>query len=103
MILEIRGMMKSRRLFTYPSKLCRENGVVPKGYCKGMMTLIELVVLCTPTYCRKQSVSLNTTKHEYIEKMRRKQVKIPQVMRNMIQKNYTNEDEYYTLIHFTIG
>ena len=58
--------MKSRRHFTYPSKIYRANGVVPKGYCKGMMTLIELVVLCTPTYCRKQSVSLNATKDEYI-------------------------------------
>ena len=58
--------MKSRRHFTYPSKICRENGVVPKGYCKGMMTLIELVVLHTPTYCRKQIVSLNATKDEYI-------------------------------------
>ena len=66
MILEIRSMMKSRRHFIYPSKICRGNGVVPKGYCKGMMTLIELVVLCTPTYCRKQSVSLNATKDEYI-------------------------------------
>ena len=66
MILEIRRMMKSRRHFIYPSKICRANGVVPKGYCKGMMTLIELVVLCTPTYYRKQSVSLNATKDEYI-------------------------------------
>ena len=41
--------------------------MVPKGYCKGMMTLIELVVLHTPIYCRKQSVSLNVTKNEYIE------------------------------------
>ena len=40
--------------------------MVPKRYCKGMMTLIELVVLCTPTYCRKKSVSINTTKDEYI-------------------------------------
>ena len=66
MVLRIRGMMKSRGHFTYPSKICRENGVVPKGYYKGMMTLIKLVVLRTPTYCRKQSVSLNTTKDEYI-------------------------------------
>ena len=66
MILEIRSMMKSRRHFSYPSKRCRENGVVPKGHCKGMMTLIELVVLCTPTYYRNQSVSLNATKDEYI-------------------------------------
>ena len=66
MIIEIRSMMNSRRHFTYSSKICRANGVVPKGYCKGMMTLIELVVLCTPTYCRKQSVSLNATKDEYI-------------------------------------
>ena len=58
--------MKSRRHFTYPSKICKENGVVPKGYCKGMMTLIELVVLCTPTYYRKKSVSLNAMKDEYI-------------------------------------
>ena len=58
--------MKYRIHFTYPSKICRENGVVPKGYCKGMMTLIELEVLCTPTYCRKQIVSLNATKDEYI-------------------------------------
>ena len=88
------------RHFTYPSKICKENGVVPKGYCKGM---IKLVVLCTLTYYRKRSVSLNTTKNEYITKMRRKQVNIPQVMRNMIQKNYTDEDEDYTLIHFIIG
>ena len=67
MILEFRSMMKSRRHFTYPSKICRENFVVRKGYCKGMMTLIELIVLCTPTYCRKKSVSLNATKDEYIE------------------------------------
>ena len=66
MILDIRSMMKSRRHFTYPSKICRANGVVPKGYYKGMMALIELVVLCTPTYCRKQSDSLNATKDEYI-------------------------------------
>ena len=66
MILKIIGMMKSRRHFTYPSKICRVNGVVPKGYFKDMMTLIELVVLHTPTYCRKQSASLNTTKDEYI-------------------------------------
>ena len=66
MILEIRGMMKSIRNFTYPSKICTENGVVPKGHCKGMMTLIELVVICTPTYCKKKSVSLNATKDEYI-------------------------------------
>ena len=59
-------MMKSIRHFTYPSKRCRENSVVPKGYCKGMMTLIELVVLCTPTYCRKQSASLDATKEDYI-------------------------------------
>ena len=54
-------MMNSRGHFTYPSKICKENGVVPKG--KGM---IDLVVLHTPTYCRRQSVSLNTTKDEYI-------------------------------------
>ena len=62
----IRSMMKSRRHFTYPSKRCSANSVVPKRNCKGMMTLIELVVLCTPTYCRKQSVSLNENKDEYI-------------------------------------
>ena len=67
MILDIRGMMKSRRHFTYPSKIYRENGVVPKGYCRDMMTLIELVVLQTPTYCINKSVSINTTKDEYIE------------------------------------
>ena len=66
MILEIRAMMKSIRHFTYPSKICRANGVVPKGYCKGMITLIEFAVLSTPTYCRKKSVSLNETKDEYI-------------------------------------
>ena len=60
-------MMKSIGHFTYPSKICRENGVLPKGYYKGMMTLIELAVLHTPIYCRKQSVSLNVTKNEYIE------------------------------------
>ena len=87
MILEIRIMMKSIRHFTYSSKICRENGVVPKGYCKGMN---ELVVLRPLTYCRKQSLSLNTTKNENIAKMRRKQVKIPQVMRNMIHNNYTD-------------
>ena len=59
-------MMKPREQFTHLSKICKANGVVPKGYCKGMMTLIELVVLCTPTYCRKQSVSINATKDEYI-------------------------------------
>ena len=59
-------MMKSRGHFTYPSKICRASGVVPKGYCKDMMTLIEFVVLRTPTYCRKQSVSLNATKDEYM-------------------------------------
>ena len=66
MILEIRSMMKSRKHFTYPSKICRENGVVPKGYYKGMMILIKLVVLCTPTYWKKKSVSLNATKDGYI-------------------------------------
>ena len=71
MILEIRSMMKSIRHFTYPSKICRENGVVPKGYYKGVMTLIELVVICTPTYCRKQIVSLNATKDEYIAAKRK--------------------------------
>ena len=67
MILGIRSMMKSSGQFPYPNKICRENGVVPKGYCKGMVTLIELVVLCTPKNCRKQSVSLNATMDEYIE------------------------------------
>ena len=38
MILEFRNMMKYIRNFMYPSKRCRENGVVPKGYYKGMMT-----------------------------------------------------------------
>ena len=66
MILEIRGMMKSKGYFPYLRKICRENGVVPKRHYKGMMILIKLVVLCTPTYCRKQSVSLNATKDEYI-------------------------------------
>ena len=66
MILEIRGMLKSRGHFTYPSKICRENGVVPKGYYKYMMNLIELVVLRTPTYCRNQNAPLNTTKDAYI-------------------------------------
>ena len=66
MVLRIRGMMISRGHFPYPSKICIENGVVPKGYYKGMMTLIKLVVLCTPTYCRKKSISLNETKDEYI-------------------------------------
>ena len=59
-------MMKSRKHFTYPSKICRENGVVLEGYYKAMMTLIELAVLCTPMYCRKQIVSINVTKDEYI-------------------------------------
>ena len=59
-------MMKSRRHFTYPSKRCRANGVVPKGHYKGMMNLIELVVLCTATYCRKHNVCLNATEDEYI-------------------------------------
>ena len=66
MTLEIRGMMKSRGHFTYPSKICRANGVVPKGYCKCMMTLIELVVVRTTTYCTKQCIYLNATKDEYI-------------------------------------
>ena len=95
MITEIRGMMKSIRHFTCPSKICRENGVVPKGYYKGMITLIKLVVLRTPTYCRKHIVSLNTTKDECIAAEKKAS--------NMIQNNYTDEDEYYTLIHFIIG
>ena len=70
MILDIRSMMKSRRHFTYPSKICRENGVVRKGYCRDMMTLFEVDSAMnrniTPTYCRKRSVSLNTTKDKYI-------------------------------------
>ena len=82
MILEIRNMMKSRRHFTYPSKICRENGVVAKGCCKGMMTLIELVVLCTLTYCRKQSISLNATKDEYI------------VAKKKASKYSSNNEEY---------
>ena len=57
--------MKSRKHFTYPSKRCRANSVVPKGHCKGMMNLIELVVLFSTTYYRKKSVSLNATKDEY--------------------------------------
>ena len=74
--------MKSRRHFTYPSKICRANGVVPKGYCKGMMTLIELVVLCTPTYCINKSVSLNETKDEYI------------VAKNKSSKYSSSNEEY---------
>ena len=103
MILEIRGMMKSRGHFTYPSKICGANGVVPKGYYKYMMNLIELVVLRTPTYCRKQIVSLNTTKDEYIAAKKKASKRFLKVMRHMIQKNYTDEDEDYTLIHFIIG
>ena len=76
-------MMKSRRHFTYPSKICRANGVVPKGYCKDMMTLTELVVVHTPTYCRKQSVSLNTTKDEYI------------VAEKQASKYSSSNEEYY--------
>ena len=53
-------------MWHYPYKICRENGVVPKGYCRDMMTLIELVVVWTPKYCRKESVSLNAAKDEYI-------------------------------------
>ena len=82
MILEIRGMMKSRGHFTYPSKICRENGVVPKGYYKGVMTLIELVAICIPTYCRKQSVSLNAIKDEYI------------AAKNKSSKDSSSNDEY---------
>ena len=42
-----------------------------------MMTLFDsaMNINITPTYYIKQSVSLNTTKDEYIAKMRRKQVK----------------------------
>ena len=82
MILEIRGMMKSRGHFPYPSKICRTNGLVPKGYCRDMMTLIELVVLCTPTYCKNKSVSLNATKDEYI------------VAKKKASKNSSSNEEY---------
>ena len=60
--------MKSRRHFTYPSKICKENGVECKGYYKDMMNLFDNATNknITPTYCRKQIVSLNTTKDEYI-------------------------------------
>ena len=76
MILDIRSMMKSKRYFIYPIKICIANGVVPKGYYNGMMNLIELVLLCTQTYCRKKSVSLNTTKDEYIAN-EKKEIKDP--------------------------
>ena len=61
-------MMKSRGNFTYPSKICKENGVEWKGYCKDMMNLFDNGTNknITPTYCRKQSVSLNATRVEYI-------------------------------------
>ena len=46
---------------------------------------------------QKARVFLSMKRRMNILQLRRKQVNIPQVMRNMIQKNYTNEDEYYTL------
>ena len=68
MIFRIRGMMKSRGHFTYPSKICRANGMERKGYCIDMMTLFDSTtnIDITPTYCRKKSVSLNTNKDEYV-------------------------------------
>ena len=47
-----------------------------------MMTLIELVVLCTLAYYRKQSVSLNETKDEYI------------VAKNKASKDASSNEEY---------
>ena len=76
--------------------------MVPKGYCSDMMTLIELVVLRTPTYCRKQSVSLNATKDEYIA-TEKKASKDSSSIEEYDLENYTDEDEDYTLIHFIIG
>ena len=71
MILEIRIMMKSRRHFTHPSKICRENGVVPKGYCRDIYDDFDWVGSATnkkiTPYCRKRtSISLSATKDEYI-------------------------------------
>ena len=61
-------MMKSLGNFTYPSKIYRANGVERKGYYKDIMTLFDSDTNknITPTYCKKQSVSVDKTKDEYI-------------------------------------
>ena len=57
----------------------------------------------TPTCYRNQtSISLSATKDEYIA-ANNKARNIPQVMRNMIQKNSSDEYEDHTLIRFDIG
>ena len=106
MILDIRGIMKSKGHFTYPSKICGETCVVPKRHCRDMMTLIGLVVLQIERslqHIAESRVFHSVQPGMNILQLRRKQVKIPQVMRNMIQKNYTDKDKDYTLIHFIIG
>ena len=80
-------MMNSKGNFTYPSKICRENGVVRKGYCKDIMTLFELIVLLTEISLQRiaeSKVFLSMQPRMNILQLRRKQVNIPQVMRNMI-------------------
>ena len=56
--------------------------MVPKGYRKDMMNLIDLVELRTPTYCRKQSVSFNATKDSYI------------AAKNKVSKDSSGNEEY---------
>ena len=80
-------MMKSRGYFPYPGKICRENGVVPKGYCRDMMTFIGLVLLQTKIslqHIAETRVFLSMQPRMNILQLRIKKVNIPQVMRNMI-------------------
>ena len=81
MILRIRGMMKSRGHFTYPSKICIANGVERKGYCREMMTLFDLIVLGTEIslqHIAESIVFLSIQPRMNILQLRRKKVKIPQ-------------------------
>ena len=74
-------MMKYKGHFTYPSKICRENGVEHKVHCRDMMTLIELAVLRTEISLQRiaeSRVFLSMQPRMNILQLRRKQVKIPQ-------------------------
>ena len=79
-----------------------------KGFsCRDMMTLIGLAVLQTERAIQHVAksilVSLSVQPKMNILQLKRKKWKIPQVMRNMIQKTSTDEYEDHTLIHFNIG
>ena len=72
--------MKSRGYFTYPSKICIENGVECKGYCRNMMTSFDLIVLRTKIslqHIAERRVFLSIQPRMNILQLRRKQVKIP--------------------------